>query len=76
MKLVRHGTQVVAIIEQGWEKAYLLSQQGKQEWVSMFLVGEERPFAEIHSATRQVRLVNVLPSEQVWPSDVSTCPPM
>jgi hypothetical protein len=21
-------------------------------------------------------LVNVLPSEQVWPSDVSTCPPM
>jgi len=56
MKLVRHGTQVVAIIEQGWEKAYLLSQQGKQEWVSMFLEGEERPFAEIHSATRQVRL--------------------
>ncbi len=56
MKLVRHGTQVVAIIEQGWEKAYLLSQQGKQAWVSMFLVGEARPFAKIHSATRQVHL--------------------
>ena len=56
MKLVRHGAQVVAIIEQGWEKVYLLSQQGEHEWVSMFLVGEARPFAEIHSATRQVRL--------------------
>jgi hypothetical protein len=56
MKLVRHGAQVIAVIEQGWEKAYLHSQQGKQEWVPMFLVGEERPFAEIHSMTRQVRL--------------------
>jgi hypothetical protein len=56
VKLVRHGTQVVAIIEQRWEKAYLLSQQGKQAWVPMFLEGEARPFAEIHSATRQVRL--------------------
>ncbi len=56
MKLVRHSAQVVAIIERGWEKAYLLSQRGKQAWVPMFLVGEARPFAEIHSATRQVRL--------------------
>ena len=56
MKLVRHGAQVVVIIEQGWEKAYLLSQQSEHEWVSMFLAGEARPFAEIHSATRQVRL--------------------
>jgi hypothetical protein len=57
MKLVRHGTQVVAVIQQGWEKAYLLSsQQGKREWVPMFLVGEAQPFAEIHSTTRAVRL--------------------
>jgi hypothetical protein len=56
MKLVRHGTQVVAIIELRWEKAYLLSQQDRQAWVPMFLEGEARPFTEIHSATRQVRL--------------------
>lgn len=56
MKLVRHGAQVVAVIQQGWEKAYLLSQQGKQEWVPVFLVGEAQPFAEIHSTTRAVRL--------------------
>jgi len=23
-----------------------------------------------------IQLVNAVPSEQVWPSDVSTCPPM
>ena len=56
MKLVRHGTQVVAVIQQGWEKAYLLSQQDKQEWVPLFREGSARPFAEIHSTTRAVRL--------------------
>ena len=38
------------------EKAYLLSQQGKQEWIPLFLVGEAQPFAEIDSVTRAVRL--------------------
>ena len=56
MKLIRHGTEIVAVIQHGGEKAYLHSQRGKQEWVPMFLVGEARPFAEIHSATRQVHL--------------------
>jgi len=55
MKLVRHGAQIVAIIEQGWEKAYLHSQRGKQAWVPVFLVSEARPFAGIHSEDRQVR---------------------
>jgi len=35
MKLVRHGAQV-AVIQEGWEKAYLLSRQGKQEWVPVY----------------------------------------
>ncbi len=30
----------------------------------------------LQEAIGQALLVNVLPSEQVWPSDVSTCPPM
>src|SRR2546427_3526514 len=56
MKLIRHGTEVVAIIQQSWEKAYLLSKLGKQEWVPLFREGEAIPFAEIHSESRQVRL--------------------
>jgi len=33
MKLIRHGTAIVAVIEHQREKAYLISQQGKQEGV-------------------------------------------
>jgi hypothetical protein len=56
MKLIRHGTQIVAIIQRAWEKAYLLSQRGKQEWIPVFLIDRAAPFAEIHSESRQVRL--------------------
>ena len=31
MKLVRHYEAVIAIFERAWEKAYLLTCQGKQE---------------------------------------------
>jgi hypothetical protein len=56
MKLIRHGDIIVALVIRAWEKAYLVSQRGKQEWVPLFLVGSAQPVAEVHSATRQVRL--------------------
>lgn len=57
MKLIRHGeTQVVALIEHNWEKAYLTAQQGKLAWVPLFIVGSPRPAAEIDPVTRQVRV--------------------
>jgi hypothetical protein len=52
MKLVRHGTTIVAIIERGWEKAYLTAQQRKRDWIPLFLTGSAQPVAEIHSKVR------------------------
>lgn len=56
MKLVRHGDAIVAIVEHHWEKTYLTSQQGKQEWVPLFPSESTTPIAEIDPMTRQVRL--------------------
>lgn len=56
MQLVRHGSAIVAIIERRWERDYLSSVRGRLEWVTLYLVGSTDPFAEIHTATRQVRL--------------------
>jgi hypothetical protein len=56
MKLIRHGDIIVALVERAWEKAYLASQRGKQEWVPLFAVEGMQPVAEVHSTTRQVRL--------------------
>ena len=57
MKLVRHGNEtVVAIIERGWEKAYLTSQQGQRDWEPLFLIGAAVPIAKIHTITHQVQL--------------------
>jgi len=56
MKLIRHGTEIVAMIEHQREKAYLISQQGKQEWVSLFPVGDTIPVAEMNTTNLQVRL--------------------
>ena len=56
MQLVRHGEQIVAIIERGWEKAYLTAQQGRQQWVPLFPIGLAIAIAEIDPLTRQVRL--------------------
>jgi hypothetical protein len=56
MKLVKRGDTIVAIIERQWEKTYLISQQGKQEWVPLFLVGSQNPIAEIDPQTRLVRM--------------------
>lgn len=56
MKLVRHYEEVIAIFERAWEKSYLLARQGEQEWVSLYLLGQSVPCAEIHTKTRVVRL--------------------
>lgn len=56
MKLIKHGEALIALIEHNWEKAYLTSQQGKQEWVPLFTIGSTAPIAEIDPVTRQVRL--------------------
>jgi hypothetical protein len=56
MQLVKHGEQIVAVIERRWEKAYLTAQQGKREWVPLFPIGLATPIAEIDPMTRQVRL--------------------
>ncbi len=56
MKLMNQGNSIVAIIERQWEKSYLISQQGNQSWVPLFLVGGENLIAEIDPKTRQVRL--------------------
>ena len=56
MRLVKHGEQVVAIIERRWEKAYLTAQQGKREWILLFPIGLATPIAEIEPVTRQVRM--------------------
>lgn len=67
MKLVRHREQVIAIFERAWEKAYLLARQGKEEWIPLYLSGQEHPqlCAEIHPITRAVRLhgEDLVPSE-------------
>jgi hypothetical protein len=56
MQLVKHGEQVIAIIERHWEKAYLTAQRGKQAWVPLFPIGLASPIAEIDPVTRQVRM--------------------
>jgi hypothetical protein len=69
MKLVKHGAVVVAIIEHGWEKSYLKAQQGTVEWVPLFLSGGTTPYAEVHAASRHVRLYagqEVLDQQEVF----------
>lgn len=56
MQLVRHGRAIVAIIKRRWERDYLSSVRGSLERVPLYLVGGTAPLAEIHTATRQVRL--------------------
>ena len=56
MKVVKHGDAIVVIIEHGWEKLYLMAQQGTVEWVPLFLHEDSIPFAEIDPASRHVRL--------------------
>ena len=56
MQLVRHGSAIVAIIERRWERVYLSSAKDRLEWVPLYQVGGTVPFAEIHTATHQVRL--------------------
>ena len=56
MKLVRHYEAVIAIFERAWEKAYVLTCQGKQEWIPLYSPGQPLPCAEIHARTRVVRL--------------------
>jgi hypothetical protein len=51
MKLIRHGTEIVPVNEHQREKAYLILQRGKQEWVSLFPVGDTTPVAEMNRPT-------------------------
>lgn len=56
MKLVRHDDTIIALVGYNPEKAYLTSQQGKQEWIPLFTIGSATPIAEIDPVTRQVRM--------------------
>lgn len=56
MKLVKHGDELVAVVEHAWEKAFLTAQRGKTAWVPLFPLGLAFPIAEIDPVTRQVIL--------------------